>query len=372
MRARPALGFPGPLRSHYESREERAKVWRRAGAVGSVAFSDPRASDLPWSRISAARLQPAMSLIEPGAGEKFLSVTVNAAHADKFLEGSGHTLDELLATSRAHKPLPVFQLPASLEEARVAVEHKDVESQNVAAVLPGTDPKLKAEFVVLSAHLDHLGRGKPVNGDAIYNGAMDNASGIATLLEIAAKLHESGVKLRRSVLFIAVTGEEKGLLGSHYFATHPTVKAENIVADLNTDMFLPLYPLHTLTAIGAEESDLGDWLRAVATPLGIAVENDPEPQRNRFIRSDQYNFILRGVPSLGLKIGYAKGSPEETTAKRWLAERYHAPSDDVNQPVDMKAAADFNHLVLLFTEAIANRTERPHWKESSFFRRFAK
>jgi hypothetical protein len=361
----------GPLRSHYESREERAKVWRRAGAVGSVALVDPAASDLPWSRTSAARLQPAMSLIEPGASDKFLSVTVNPAHADKFLAGSGHTLEELLATSKAQKPLPVFQLPASLE-ARIAVEHKDVESQNVAAMLPGTDPKLKGEFVVLSAHLDHLGRGKPVNGDDIYNGAMDNASGIATLLEIAAELHESGAKLRRSVLFVAVTGEEKGLLGSHYFATHPTVKAENIVANLNTDMFLPLYPLRILTAIGAEESDLGDWLRAVATPLGVVVESDPEPQRNRFIRSDQYNFILRGVPSLALKVGYTKGSPEEATARKWLAERYHAPSDDVNQPVDMKAAADFNHLVLLFTEAVANRTERPQWKESSFFRRFAK
>jgi hypothetical protein len=362
--------IPGPLRSHYQSSEEREKLWRRVGALGTVSFTNPRASDLPWSRISAARLRPSMSLAGR-EGAVRLSVAVNPAHSDKFLAGSGHKFDELLALSDAGKPLPVFPIPASLE-ARVAVEHNAVESQNVAAIYPGSDPKLKREFVALSAHLDHLGRGEPVNGDAIYNGAMDNASGIATLLEIAATLHESGAKPRRSVLFVAVTAEEKGLLGSQYFATHPTVKASNIVADLNVDMFLPLFPLRILTAVGAEESDLGDRLRAVAAPLGVTVQNDPEPRRNLFIRSDQYNFIKHGIPALAFKVGSTPGSPEEAIAKKWLAERYHAPSDDVNQPVDLTAAADFNHLVLLVTEEIANQTERPKWKESSFFHRYAK
>lgn len=232
------------------------------------------------------------------------------------------------------------------------------------------DPKLKSEYVLLSAHLDHVGRGAPVNGDSIYNGAMDNAAGIATLLEIAAALRESRPKLRRSVLFAAVTGEEKGLLGSQYFAGHAPNGA--IVANLNVDMFLPLFPMRILTAIGGQESDLGDRLRAVAAPLGVAIQNDNEPQRNLFIRSDQYNFIKHGVPSLAFKVGYTKGSAEEATAKKWLAERYHAPSDDVHQPVDLKAAADFNRLILLLTESIANETGRPKWKQESFFRRFAR
>src|SRR5205085_521243 len=230
--------------------------------------------------------------------------------------------------------------------------------------LPGADRKLKSESVVLSAHLDHLGRGEPVNGDAIYNGAMDNASGVATLLDIGAMLHESGVKLRRSVIFAVVTGEEKGLLGSQFFASQPA--ARHAVADLNLDMFLPLYPLRLLTAMGAQESDLGDRLRAVAAPLGVAVENDPEPLRNRFTRSDQYSFIRRGVPSLAFKVGYVKGSPEEAISRKWYAERYHAPSDDVNQPVDLKAAADFNRLLLMLTESIANDSRRPMWKPDSF------
>ena len=362
--------IPGPLRSHFQSSGERAKLWQRTGAVGAVVLSNPQSSDLPWSRTSAARLLPSMSLAEEAVSSR-LSVIVNPAHADKFLRGSGHSFEELLALSTAGKPLPVFPLPASLE-ARMQVEHSDVESQNVAAIWPGTDRKLKHEFVVLSAHLDHIGRGAPVNGDDIYNGAMDNASGIATLLETAAALRNSSAKFRRSVLFVAVTAEEKGLLGSRYFASHPTVKAEDIVADLNVDMFLPLFPLRILTAVGAEESDLGDRLRAVAGPLGVRVQNDPEPRRNLFIRSDQYNFIQRGIPAMSFKLGYTAGSAEEAIARKWLAERYHAPSDDVFQPVDLTAAAEFNRLLLLLTESIANQTERPKWKESSFFRRFVK
>jgi hypothetical protein len=362
--------IPGPLRSHYQSSEEREKLWSRLGAVGTVAFTNPAATDIPWSRTSAARLRPSMSLAGLDGAER-LSIAVNPAHSGKFLAGSGHTFAELIALSDAGKPLPVFPIPASLE-ARVAVEHKDVESQNLAAIYSGSDPKLKNELVVLSAHLDHLGHGEPVNGDTIYNGAMDNASGIATLLEIAATLHDSHAKLRRSVLFVAVTAEEKGLLGSQYFTTHPTVKTSDIVANLNVDMFLPLFPLRILTAVGSDESDLGDRLRAVAAPLRVKVQTDPEPRRNLFIRSDQYNFIKRGIPALAFKVGSTPGSPEEAISKKWLAERYHAPSDDVNQPVDLRAAADFNHLLLLLTEEIANQTERPKWKESSFFRRYAK
>ena len=362
--------IPGPLRSHYQSAGERAKLWHKMGTVGTVGLIDPAANDVPWSRMSPARLQPSMSLADHSSSAR-LSVAINPAHVAKLLAGSGHTFDELLTLSRAGKPLPIFPIPASLE-ARVAVEHSDVESQNVAAIYPGTDPKLKGEYVALSGHMDHLGIGHPVNGDAVFNGAMDDASGIATLLDIAATLRESHAKLRRSVLFVAVTAEEKGLLGSQYFATHPTVRAQDIVADLNIDMFLPLYPMRLLTAIGAQESDLGDRLRAVAGPLGVAVQNDQEPQRNLFIRSDQYNFIQRGIPALAFKVGVKKGSPEEAISKKWLAERYHAPSDDLNQPVDFQAAADFNHVILLLAESVANETARPQWKQDSFFRRFAR
>jgi hypothetical protein len=361
--------IPGPLRSHYASAAEREKLWNKHGVVGTVGLANPKSADVPWSRTSAARLQPSMTISRSETPR--LSVGFNPEHADMLFAGSGHTFAELLALADQGKPLPVFPLTASLE-ARVAVAMSGVESMNVAAILPGSDAKLKDEYIVLSAHLDHVGRGAAVKGDAIYNGAMDNASGVASLIEIAAALKESGAKPRRSILFLAVTAEEKGLLGSRFFAENPTVKAENIVANLNFDMFLPLFPMKILTAIGGQESDLGDRLRTVAAGLGVEMQNDPEPNRNLFIRSDQYNFIVHGVPALAFKVGFVKGSPQEEIAKRWLTERYHAPSDDLQQPVDKQAAADFNRVLRGLVEAVANEDARPRWKADSFFRRFAR
>jgi Zn-dependent M28 family amino/carboxypeptidase len=253
----------------------------------------------------------------------------------------------------------------------VQLKKSQVESQNVAGMLPGSDPKLKNEYVVMSAHLDHIGVGEPINGDSIYNGAMDDASGIASILEISRMLHESNAKLKRSVIFLAVTGEEKGLLGSRYFAAHPTVNEKNIVADINLDMFLPLHALHYLEVQGVGESTLGDDIRAVAGQAGVEVQADKEPQRNLFIRSDQYNFIRQGIPALAFKFGYLPGSPDEKLHKDWLKNRYHAPSDDLNQPVDKAAAAQFNEIILHLIERVADANGRPQWKPDSFFRRFA-
>jgi Zn-dependent M28 family amino/carboxypeptidase len=246
-----------------------------------------------------------------------------------------------------------------------------VESQNVIGVLPGSDPALKEEYVVYGAHLDHLGVGAPINGDGIYNGAMDDGSGIASLIEIALIAKEEHLRPKRSLLFVAVTGEEKGLLGSQFFAESPTVPLKNIVADINMDMYLPLYPLKYLHVMGIQESTLGADIRAVTERAGVIVKPDPEPERNLFIRSDQYNFIQRGVPALTFKFGYEKGSNEERLAKDWLRERYHAPSDDLNQPVDKTAAAKYNRIMLDLGMRVANAATRPHWNADSFFKRFA-
>jgi Zn-dependent M28 family amino/carboxypeptidase len=200
---------------------------------------------------------------------------------------------------------------------------------------------------------------------------MDNAAGVASMIEVADHLKEAGAKTKRSILFVAVTGEEKGLLGSRYYATNPTVPAVSMVADINTDMYLPLYPLKILTVYGLDESTLGDEARAVAKQMEIRVQSDPEPARNIFIRSDQYNFVRRGVPSIMLEFGNEKGSREAAIEKKWLTERYHAPSDDVNQPVDKQAAAAFNVLIERLIEHVADADVRPAWKSNSFFRRYA-
>ncbi len=364
--------IPGQLRSHFASAKERWGAFKKAGAVGLVALANPKSMDIPWSRASLARFQPAMTLEDSVLDDTIglrIAVTMNPDHADKLFAGSGHTFAELLALADAKKPVPHFALAYSLR-AKTALKRSEAESQNVIGVLPGTD--LKNEFVVLTAHLDHVGIGEPINGDRIYNGAMDDASGIATLIEVAAMLKESAAKTRRSIAFVAVTGEEKGLLGSKFFANHPTLRGGRIVADINMDMFLPIHPLKIIEVQGLQESSLGAQIQAVAEAAGLQVQTDQEPDRNRFIRSDQYSFIQQGVPALAFKFGYVPGSPEDALHKDWLKNRYHAPSDDLNQPVDKAAAARFNRVILSLTERVANDDESPRWNKDSFFRRFAK
>jgi Zn-dependent M28 family amino/carboxypeptidase len=364
--------IPGNLRAHYGYATERGRFLQQAGVVGLITIQNPRTSDIPWARSSLARLQESMSLADPALVDMKgvrIAVTVNAAHAHKWLAGSGHTIDELLALADAGKPLPHFPLVPSLR-AKVKAERRQVESQNVVASLAGSDPALRNQYVVLTAHMDHLGSGEPINGDRIYNGAMDDAAGVASLLEIAQTLHETNTTPRRSLLFVAVTGEEKGLLGSRYFAAHPTVDPTSMVADLNIDMFLPLYPLRLLTVYGLNESDLGDAVRQVAKSMKVELQDDPAPQRNVFVRSDQYNFIRHGIPAIMAAFGNKKGSKEEGIEQAWLTNRYHAPSDDVKQPVDLQAAADYNRFMLMLAEAVADNAARPQWKPESFFRRF--
>jgi Zn-dependent M28 family amino/carboxypeptidase len=364
--------LPGPLQAHFGSAAERWKTYKAAGAIGTISIANPKSMDIPWARSTLARLQPAMSLAEAAlddaAGQQ-LSITMNPAHADKLFAGSGHTFAEMLALVDGDKPVPSFALPARLK-ATAAVERSQVESQNVAGILRGSDPVRRGEYVVVSAHLDHLGVGGAVNGDTVYNGAMDNASGVAAILEVAASLHDSGATPARSILFVAVTGEEKGELGSRYFAAHPTVPQARMVANVNTDMFLPLFPLKMLMVLGLDESDLGADIRATAKAVGVTVQADPEPQRNRFVRSDQYSFVKVGVPALAMKVGYDVNTPEAAIAAKWTAERYHAPSDDLNQPIDRSAAGKYVEVVRDLAVRIANRADRPKWNDASFFKRF--
>jgi len=364
--------IPSALKAHYSSAAERWKALQKAGAIGIATIANPRSMDIPWERARLARLSPTMNVADEKLfetrGQQF-ALTVNPAQAEKLFAGSGHTFAEILKLADSDQPLPRFPLNFNFR-ARVKIDHSQVESQNVAAIRPGSDPSLKDEYVVFSAHLDHLGVGEPINGDRIYNGAMDDASGVASLIEIAMMMKERNLHLKRSVLFVAVTGEEKGLQGSLYFANYPTVPKKSMVADINMDMFLPLFPLKYLEVQGLSESTLGDDIRAICQKNGVTVQADKEPDRNLFIRSDQYNFIRQGIPALAFKFGYLPGSPEEKTAKDWLKNRYHAPSDDLAQPVDKTAAAQFNRILLELGEKVANAKDRPHWNADSFFKRF--
>jgi len=361
-------------------------VLTKAGALGIVNLPTPKSMDFPWDRVASNASQPGMWLTAQPGDEAVakrhsaladvhtprFSATFNPAQAEKLFAGTGHTFAEILALADAQKPLPHFDLGKSLT-ATVATERSLVESPNLAARLEGADPKLKDEYVLVSAHLDHLGVGEPIHGKTIYNGAMDDASGVATILETARTFSEAaahGQRPRRSILFLVFTAEEKGLLGSRYFAGHPTVPPGAMKADLNLDMFMPLFPLRKLHVQGLEQSTLAVDTQKVGAAHGIVIATDPEPDRNSFIRTDQYSFVQAGVPALAMKFGWEGGSPEYKMWRAWLAERYHSTADDLSQPVDLVAAAQFNSFFADLVRAVADDPATPHYLPSSFFHRF--
>lgn len=248
--------------------------------------------------------------------------------------------------------------------------YSDFNTYNVAGKIEGTDSKLKKEFVVHSAHLDHVGVGAVVEGDSIYNGAHDNASGVASLLQITKIYSGLKEKPKRSVLILMVTGEEMGLLGSSYFATKPTIPVKNMVANVNTDMPTIIAPLLSITALGAEHSTLINPVNEAASYLGLSVEPDPEPKENRFVRSDQYSFIKQGIPALHVKYGNktadGKNNLSEIVAP-WRAKYYHKPQDDINGIFDFQAGRKYAQLNFLIGYLVANDVVKPSWNPGDIF-----
>ena len=220
-------------------------------------------------------------------------------------------------------------------------------------------------YVVVSAHLDGYGVGEAVNRDRIYNGALDDAAFVATLIHVAQQLNESGRRFKRSVLFAAFTAEERGMLGSGSFVAHPTVPKAQLVANINLDTLRPIFPLTSLTTLGLDDSTLGDVAREIGGAMGIRIKADMEPDRILVQRSDQWSFIQAQIPAIAFVFGYEPGSKEETIYRRWYAERYHSPSDDVNQPWDPEAAARFNSFFQRLLEAVADAPRRPTFKSAS-------
>jgi Zn-dependent M28 family amino/carboxypeptidase len=362
----------GALKSH--ARSERGKWLAGQGALGMITLVTPHQVEIPWSRRVALSSQAAMYYSDPAMRESaapFLNAQLDPEKSALLFDGSGQDFTAIAAAADASKPIAGLALPLRLK-ASVAAKRSDLSSPNIIAVMPGSDPGLKSEYVVLSAHLDGLGVGTAINGDTIYNGAIDNASGVASLIEIAKKLRADGARPKRSILFAVVTAEEKGLLGARYFARRPTVPQQAIVADLNFDMALPIFPLTSVTPLGYDQSSLGKDAEAVGATMGLPLSPDPFPDRNTFIRSDQYAFIREGIPSLFFKYGFKAGTPEAETEKAWRANIYHSPADDTKQPVMTGQAVRMNDYVAAVTMRVADAPTRPAWNADSFFKRFAK
>jgi Zn-dependent M28 family amino/carboxypeptidase len=377
--------FDHDRRAFYSSGREKLRALAERGAVGVVFVNTPEdEADAPWARSAENWQRPAMRLRDAdgsaiGSFPELRAVAVvSAASADLIFADGPRTAAELFDANRAGT-LKGFTLPGTLRLAgRTRTE--PAESRNVVAKLPGSDPSLAAEHIVYSAHLDHIGIGAPVkdeNGveDRIYNGALDNALGIAIMLEAAHAMKAEQTAPKRSLLFVALTAEEKGLLGAEWFASRPTVPAASLVANINMDMPVLLAPSTDVVPIGVEHSTLKATLDAAAKELGVALTPDPFPEESVFVRSDQYAFIRAGVPAVYLTGGMVGADPErdpKLALRKFLREHYHQPSDEATLPIAWGDAVRMAKLNARIGRLIGDAAERPRWNAGNFFgERFA-
>lgn len=365
--------FDNDRRAFYSSRRTKAEELARRGAVGLVVVqTDDEEKQSPWTRTAANWNRPGMRLRgEDGKGidtwpQLRVTATVSAANADAVLTAGGHGAKRLFQDLRDGK-LRAFDLPGTLRLAsHTAIT--PVDSRNVVARLDGGDVALKNEHVVFSAHLDHVGIGAEVKGDAIYNGALDNALGIAVMLEAANRLAHEATPTKRSLLFVAVTAEEKGLLGAEWFARNPTVPVDSLVANVNMDMPMLLAPTSDVVPIGLEHSTLQPIVQQAAKEIGVSLSKDPAPEEVVFVRSDQYAFIRAGVPAVYLDGGYTGVDGDAKAVQdAFLRERYHQPGDDLSQPIQWADAARLAKLNARIGRLIADAPQRPQWNAGDFF-----
>ncbi|HEX4737898.1 MAG TPA: M28 family metallopeptidase [Allosphingosinicella sp.] len=335
---------------------ERSATAMAEGAAGLIAVDNPYFTVEPprWPVAYARTVRIAGD--KPSADAALPVMRLNADAMAELIRGSGHDAAAILRAGGKDEILPSFDVPARLQ-ARFHIAQARYSSPNILGILPGTDPKLRGEVVVLGAHLDGYGYGEPVNGDRLYNGTLDDAAYIALLAQLAERRHGRGY--RHTILFAAFTGEEKGLLGSTYFVRHPTVPLTNAAAMINLDQLRPLFPLNILTMLAVDRTSLGETARQVAAPMGIRIQPDPEPERGLLQRADHWPFLQAGVPATGFIFGYVPGTDAERRYRLWYRTRYHHPADDVTQPMDFAAAAKFNRFFYNLVAAVADADQRP-------------
>lgn len=367
--------FPSEEGAHYGSGAQKARTAAAHGAIGVITiYTTQYESVYPWANAAQAIDSSSMSWIGPdgvpsvSAPALQISGMMSPERGALLFTGSPRSYADVRA--EAAKGIPRgFPLAVNIELAQQS-RHEQTQSANVAAVLPGSDPALKQEHVVLLGHLDHEGIGSAGPGDRIYNGALDNAAGIAALIETARALTSEPTAPRRSVLFLAVTAEEKGLVGSDYFARNPTVPRANIVAAVNLDMPILLYNFTDVIAFGAQHSTLKAAVESAAATMKLSVTPDPMPEQAIFTRSDHYRFVEQGVPSVFLSTGWntPAGAGEGGKAfVSFLQRTYHQPGDDLTQAIDYNAGARFATVNYLIAKQIANADARPRWNDGNFF-----
>jgi Zn-dependent M28 family amino/carboxypeptidase len=345
-----------------------ADVAAARGAVAFISIDDPASAARDVQRYGT---RPAVDWIDSkapsGSGRSRIArIALSSQIAERLFQGAPMSLQQVRARSAARKPIKGFNLRGRLNVS-ASSQWQDFTSPEVVAVLPGSDPKVSAEHIVLTGHLDHLGVKKDTKPgeDAIYNGALDNAAGVATLIEAAREFVQSGKRPRRSIMFVANTGEELGLRGADYLSLHPTVPAQSIVGLVDLDMPLLLYDFTDVVAFGSDHSTIAKAVAEAGKGMGVAVSPDPMPDETLFVRSDHYPFVKRGVPAVFLMTGFANGGQQ--VWKRWLGDTYHSVKDDLGQPIRWEQGARFAQLNYRIARTLADSDQRPMWYAGDYF-----
>jgi hypothetical protein len=368
--------FPSTVRAYYS---DYIVKQRNAVAHGAVGFMDMMLPEDqkrdPWEWLVPQIQMGNMEWLEKNGSPHNIFpelrgvALLNQSGAEKLFAGAGKTLAQVFDAARAGQPqslaLPVIARIHSISALTPA------DSPNIIGEVPGSDPALRDQYVVYTAHVDHLGICPPVNGDNVCHGTLDNASGDASLLEIARAFASLPKAPRRSMLFVFVTGEEMGLLGSDYFANFPTVPRSSIAANLNIDGAPGLlYPMKDLIVLGIEHTSLEQQVQSAATRIGYSLSPDPMPEENFFIRSDQYSFVQQGIPAVDISDGMQSSDPKVDgmkLQKEWMVTKYHTPLDNMDQTLDYDSGAKAAGVNFLVGYDVAQQDAAPTWDKGDFF-----
>ncbi len=370
--------FPGEERAYFGSAATKAQIAAARGAIGIVMLDAPRAGprQRPFAALVGGYASPKTTWAKPdGTGTSAAPTTpvlgtLSQAAAATLFEGAATPWSAIVAEAQHADPT---YTPVALKGTLAATTRTSftpAASSNVIGIVPGTDPMVGKEVVILSAHLDHIGVSPARPDDApgrdrINNGALDNAIGIASLIEEAKRFATAPTRPKRTVMFLAVTGEEKGLIGSSYFVDHPTVPLQTIVADINLDMPVLLYTFEDMIAFGADRSSLGPIVTKAVNAIGIGLSPDPMPEQGFFTRSDHFNFVKKGIPSLFLWPG-VKGAGAKPF-EDFLSRCYHRPCDDLSQPILWDQGVRFVATNYAIARAVADAPQRPTWNKGDYF-----
>jgi Zn-dependent M28 family amino/carboxypeptidase len=367
--------FATDQRAFYSSSRGKAAHAAQLGAIGIISVRTPvDQARRPWSRYLPGIGTPGMRWIRDdgvphqGFPELAGSATLSESGAEKLFAAAGHDL-EAIFEKHATGETGSFDLGLSATLKRRSMQ-RTVTSANVVGLLKGSDPALQNEYIVYTAHLDHIGVREGEGGDDIHNGAYDNAAGVAVILEIAAGMAVMETPPQRSIIFAAVTAEEKGLQGSSFFAHNPPVPIRQLVANINIDMPYLAFPVADVQAFGAEHSTLLESVTQATSEMGMGLTPDPMPEEVRFVRSDQFSFVQEGVPALAFKAGtksFDQNIDGDAMLADFLKNHYHRASDDLDLPYSPEGAERFAQAALLLGLIVAEDADRPRWKDGDFF-----